>query len=355
MIERIHRLIKHETSPPNSVIELLSNTTIGTAGSLYQLLDTKEKIHQLHQPHFLYLERNDKAIGNVTICERPISLNNTTQDSLYIRYFAFDEVFQGGSKKGNASSTLHHYLKELFNTSNLDPINPVKDKSVYWAFIDPENARSFNMNEKFGFETIGKFRTTAFSRVSPKNSLKVSRIQSNDKEELINEIKSFYKEYNFFSDAHLFENDDFYILKENNKIVAGIQANPVHWKIKSLPGMKGKILMNAAPYIPRIRKLINPKNHRFLATEGLFWREGCEDKIEELLSAVLHQTGHHSLLIWTDTNNKMLSALSINWGFIQKSKKDNLINIVAKFNGFESSEIDQIKKSKKYLSGFDMT
>ncbi|OIQ36902.1 MAG: hypothetical protein BM555_01800 [Crocinitomix sp. MedPE-SWsnd] len=355
MIERIHRLIKHETNPPNSVIELLSNTTIGTAGSLYQLLDTKEKIHQLHKPHFLYLERNEKAIGNVTICERPISMNGRTQDSLYIRYFAFDEVYQGGSKKGNGISAFHHYLKTLFNTSNLDPLEPEANKSVYWAFIDPENARSFNMNEQFGFETIGKFRTTAFSRVTPKNSVKVSRIQKNEREGVLAAIKSFNEEYSFFSDVHLFDNGDYYVLKENNEIVAGIQANPVHWKIKSLPGLKGKILMNAAPYIPRIRKLINPKNHKFLATEGLFWKKGFENRVEELLGAVLHQSGHHSLLLWTDTNNTRLSELQINWGFIQKSKKDNLIHIVAKFNGFETSEIDQIKKSKKYLSGFDMT
>ena len=344
MIERIHRLIKHETSPPNSVIPLLSNTIIGTEGSLYQLLDTKEKVHLLHKPHFLYLERNEKAIGNVTICERPITLIEKAQDSLYIRYFAFDKVFQGGSKKGNSKSAFHLYLKALFESSNLNPLNPENKKSIYWAFIDPQNARSLNMNKKLGFETIGQFRTTAFSRVNPKKSNRVSRVNEDDKAEIKLLIKDFYAGFNFISDVHLFDNDNFFVLKKDGQIVAGIQANPVHWKIKSLPGTKGKFLMKAAPFIPRIHKLINPKNHKFLATEGLFWKAGYEGIVEELLSAVLEVNSHNSLLIWTDVNNQMIPKLEVKWGFIQKSKKDNLINIVAKFNGFEQTEIDQIKR-----------
>lgn len=355
MIERIHRLIKHETTAPNSVIELLSNTVIGTEGSLYQLLDTPTKVHQLHKPHFLFIERNEKAIGNVTICEREVQLNNSQQDTLYLRYFAFDQIFQGGKDKGNANSNFHTYLKKLFETSNYNPVDAENKKSVYWAFIDPQNARSLNMNSLLGFETIGTFKTTAFSRVNPKSNSQVFKITQADKEEVRGLAAGFYSNFDFYSEVHLFDNDDYYVFKEDGQIVAGIQANPIHWKIKSLPGASGKFLMKAAPFIPRIRKLINPKSHKFLATEGLFWKKGHEDKVEALLEGVLSKTQRNSLLIWTDHNNAMLDKLEVKWGFIQKSKKDNRINIVAKFNKYGACEIENIKESKKYLSGFDMT
>ena len=354
MLERIHKLIKHDTVPPQSVIELLKNTLIGTEGTLYQLLDTEKKIHALHQPHFIYLERNDKAIGNITICERPIRLAGSEQDSLYIRYFAFDTIFQGGGQKGNANSGFHNYFKTLFETANLNPIEPVKGKSVYWAFIDPQNLRSFSMNERFGFQTIGEFRTTAFSRVNPRKG-NVERLQQGDLKEVREKVRDFYKDFELYSEVHLFENDHYFVLRSEGEIVCGIQANPVHWKIKSLPGTSGKILLKTAPYLPRIRKLINPDNHRFLATEGLFWKAGYENKVGELLEGVLALTSHHSLLIWTDNQNNMLDSIPVKWGFIQKMKKDNVVNIVAKFNGFSEAEITHIRSSKKYLSGFDMT
>lgn len=354
VVNRIHQLIRHDTKPPEPVIELLLNTLIGTEGTLYQLLDTPNKIHQLHNPHFIYLERNGKAIGNITVCERAVNLNQKSEPSLYIRYFAFDQLFQGGTGKGKSSSGFHTYFKALFETSNLNPIEPQNEKSLYWAFIDPQNLRSYNMNERFGFQTIGSFKTKAFSRTNPKNQ-SVSRLENDEKPAVLNQIKSFYKGFHFFSDVHLFDNDQLFVLKKNGKIVAGIQANPVHWRIKNLPGLSGKFLLKTAAYIPGLKKLINPDDYRFLATEGLFWDKDCEHHVEELLEGVLALTGHHSLLIWTDENNLMLDNLKVKWGFIQRMKKDNSIRIVAKFNQYSSQEIEGISSGKKYLSGFDMT
>lgn len=355
MIERIHQLIKRSKTPPDSVIELLDGTLIGTEGMLYQLLDTRTKIHELVNPNFLYLERNNKAIGNITICERNIQLNGAPQPSLYIRYFAFDTIFQGGSDKGKANSSFHEYFKQLFETSNMDPAKPEKEKSIYWAFIDPENLRSFNMNERFGFETIGTFNTKSFSRVNPKLVESVERMNETDRSMVLSLIKDYYQDFNFFSDVHLFDHNNYFVYKDKGEIVAGIQANPTRFKIKSMPGFSGKILIKLLPFIPRLRKLIHPSEHKFLATEGIFWKAGHENKIEDLLEGVLHQTNHNSLLIWTDHQNKMLDNLKIKWGTIQKIKKDNEINIVAKMNGFDSDEIEKIKSSKKYLSGFDMS
>jgi hypothetical protein len=358
MLERIHKVVKRSSSPPESVIELLKNTLIGTNGSLYELLDTEKKIHQLHQANFLYLERNGKAIGNVTVCKREIALNQFQFQSLYLRYFAFDKTFQAGghlNKVDRSHSAFQQYLLALFNTSNFNPLQAEQDKSMYWAFIDPQNSRSFQMNKRFGFQSIGTFQTTAFSRVNPKAKASVSRIAEPEKTEVEQLINTFYTGFNLYSKVHLFDNDDYFVLKINNEIVAGIQANPVHWKIKSLPGKSGKFLINHAPKIPRIKKLINPENHQFLATEGLFWKDGHELLVQELLEGVLQLSKRNSLLIWTDSKNKMLEKLSVNWGFIQKTKANNSIDIVAKFNGFQQSEVDQIKENKKYLSGFDMT
>ncbi|WP_066756576.1 hypothetical protein [Crocinitomix algicola] len=349
-----HRLVKHEKVASKELVELLSNTLIGTNGTLYQLLDTPRKIYKLNCPNHFCLYRNDKVVANVTLCQRDISLPKSELNSFYIRYVAFSSLFQGNTKPSKGRSSLHDYFKGLFETSNLSFDNPERKSSFFWAYIDPENYRSYNLNTSFGFQTIGSFKTIAFSKVRPKNR-GVEVLNTDDHTTTLKDIRNFYDGYALFSTTHLFKNENYFVLRINDEIVAGIQANPVHWKIKKLPGLKGKLMLRLAPYIPYLNKIINPKSHRYLATEGLFWKTGKEHFIQQLLEGVLAITRHHSLLIWEDENHQRVKKLPVKWGFLQKNKVDNSISIVAKMNGFSATEIEAIKRSPKYISGFDVT
>lgn len=357
MENRPANLVQHSTIAPASVVELLKQTLIGTEGSLYQLLDTEQKIHQLDQPHFFYIERHQKAIGTITICERPVTLENKTILALYIRYFAFDPAYQSNATTTNRirNSVLDQHWKRILDTGNLSQTEPGKKTTFFWAFIDPQNLRSFNVNERFGFETIGTFQTIAFSRFFLKKNENVSRLEKTRRSEVLEKIKSFYAGYSFFSEVHLFEWDNYFIYTHNGEIVAGIQANPARFRIISLPGIKGKLMVKLLPLMPLMKRIINPKENKFLATEGIFWLPGHEDKIEKLLEGVLAKTGYHSLLIWEDNQSGKVKSLPLKWGALQRLKKNNTINIVAKFIDLHPGVVEHIIKSPKYLSGFDMT
>jgi len=367
MQNRPANLIQHSTIAPASVIELLKSTLIGTEGSLYQLLDTEEKIHQLDQPHFFFIERNKKTLGTVTICERSVSTQSENIKALYCRYFAFDPVFQIAKNKknstsnsstkqpGNGNSIFDKHWQKIFDSGNLTDEENQNRKTFFWAYVDPQNLRSFNMNARFGFETIGTFNTISFSRFYPKKNENVHRLQKSEQSNVLAQIRDFYSDYSLFSDVRLFDADNYFVFKENGKIVAGIHANPTRFKIVSLPGFTGKLLVKILPFLPIMKKIINPKNHRFLATEGIFWSPGHEDKIEKLLNGVLAITNHNSLLIWEDNCSSKIKNLPVKWGTLQRLKKNNEIMIVAKFINMDSEICDAIKKGPKYLSGFDMS
>lgn len=356
VLERMHQLVIHDRVARTSVKKLLNQTTIGTEGTLYQLKDTAYKIDHLHNPHFFSLERNGNAIANITLCERNICVGKSILPSFYIRYFAFDKRFQGTGSESKGQSAFHHYFGALFQTSNLNPIQPLYNKSIYWAYIDPQNKRSAQMKNQFGFEPIGQLRTTCFSRFYPKKVSNVERLTSKADQAITRQaIQVFYKDYAFFSDIHLFEKDNYYILRKKGEIVAGIQANPTHWEIKRLPGKTGNFLVKHGHKIPLLKKIFNPKNHRFLATEGLFWTKGNELYVKELLEGVLALTGYFSLLIWEDTNSERINELPLRWGLIQQLKPSSLVDIVAKCIHFNSEEVEQLNQSKKYISGFDVT
>lgn len=359
MFEKLKNIVTHTHEPDEAILDLLTNTTIGTNGAKYQHLHTAKKIHTLHKPHYITIRRNKRAVGSMTVCERPMFVKKQKIESLYVRYFSFATLFQSSGKqtKKKRQSIFEKYLKELFTTSNMNVYTPENKPSVYWAFIDPENNRSWNMAERFGFETIGHFSTYAFSRFFPKKSELVGRIKTSEVESVWQNIQEFYKEYTNLSKIHLFENEDYYVYRENGKVVAGIQVFDVHWRIDAMPGVKGKLLVNILPYIPFVNRIINPKNYQFLATEGLFWKDGYESKIEELLEAVLAEKNKNSMLMWFDDGDeKLISQFrSMEVGLLQKMKADNSIEIVAKFNDFNTELKEEMLTSKTYISGFDTT
>jgi len=350
----------HNRQPCDKIIDFLCNVSIGTNGAIYQHLHTSEKINLLHQPHFFTIFRNENVIGNITFCEREISLQDKKINSLYIRYFAFRNAFQsnGIKNENKKNSVFEKYVKSLLETSNLNLDEPEYEPMIYWAYIDPENNRSLNMGERFNFEKIGSFKTIAFSRFFPKKSESVYLSHKNEREEILNHLNEYYKDYSFYSPIHLFENNNYFVYKnKEGKIIAGIQANKVHWKIKALPGFKGKIMVNLLPYIPFVRRIINPKKYSFLATEGFFCVKDEEGCLTAFFSGILSLQKVNSLLFWVDENDNRLNSLfkNIKLGSLQKIKSDNSIDILAKFNNFPTSEKNDFYTTTRYISGFDTT
>ncbi|MFK8036747.1 MAG: hypothetical protein AB8B74_00525 [Crocinitomicaceae bacterium] len=352
-------IFKHQTEHNSAILELLENTTIGTNGAKYQHLHTAKKIADLHQPHYFTIYRHEKAIANVTICERPMLVNNQLADTSYIRYFAFSSAFQTKekAKERKHPSIFQEYVSRLLSTSNLNVENPEHDSKIYWAIVDPENERSLQMGERYGFETITKIKTIAFSRFNLKQQAQVVRLNASEENGVRSQIQQFYKGYNNISDVHLFENNNYFVLKVNNKIIAGIQANVVEWKIEALPGIIGTVLVKTLPHIPYLKRIINPKKYKFLATEGLFWIPGHQDKIRPLLEGVLYQQNCHSMLLWADGKDTRLNTAlkKSRLGWLQKLKTDNPVNLVAKFNNMPDGFVKTMKDQLHYISGFDCT
>jgi hypothetical protein len=352
-------IFRHQTTHDRAILKLLENTTIGTNGARYRHLHTSEKISDLYKPHFFTIYRKEHAIANITFCERPMMVNNQLTNTFYIRYFAFDKVFQTNSRaqKKAKSSIFQEYVTALLTTSNLNVDEPKYDPKIFWAIIDPENNRSLQMGERYGFETVASIKTMAFSRIWLKNNQNVYRAKTTEYENIKAAIHRFYTNYSDVTDVHLFEHNNYFVLKENNKIVAGVQANYAEWRIEALPGVFGSLLVKALPYIPLIRRIINPNKYQFLACEGLFWEPGYENRLQSLFEGVLSLQKCHSMLLWIDSKDKRLqkALIQTKLGLLQKVKADNDVNLVAKFNNISPETKAALYQQNHYVSGFDCT
>ena len=288
--------IYEEATP--ELIQFLEGTILGTNGARYQHLNTAQRIKELDNPLHLSLIRNEKIIANITFCRRG--------KNWYIRYFAFNSLFQSTRKKGktNRNSQLRAELKQFFR-------NKLESGEVdcFYAYIDPKNDRSFNFANELGFAKISTFYTQTFSRLSPKSSKSVTVLKFDDPI-LEEKIKHFETE-SFFHNVKKF--DQFYgLISEDNKLVGIAAINRLNWKIFRLPGRFGKILTKIIPFIPFIKKLVVSNNHQFIGVDHVWIDKDDPKKYTELLESILALEDKKLAIWWVDSRLKKLDP--INWG-----------------------------------------
>lgn len=324
--------------PTPEIIDLLESVTLGTNGAHYRHLDTRERISVADNPVFLSLERNGKVLGNITFCKR--------ETNWYIRYFAFDNRFQAsGNKKSSGDNLIKREIVSFF----IDAFEKGDAKSFY-AYIDPNNVKSLWMSENFGFKTISRIATQSFSRVSPKDSNRIQKI--NDWDEIRDNVRSNFSHYQYYFETQS-SKPPFYILKdENDEIIANAKINLASWEIKRLPGKFGGVLTKLIPFIPRLNKIIRPKKHSFVVPDSVWVKDDNPKILEELFEGILFHEKQNLILWWLDEKDKLYCTVKskTKWGLLHKIIGVSYANVVVRKNGqIQSTEINQ----PVFTSGFD--
>lgn len=370
LFERGAWSLSSESEPPPEFVELLVRTIWGTPGkTLYQHLDTRERITQLKEPYFLTLKRDGRPIAGITLCRRSVREGDQSADAFYIRYFSFLEALrnQGAGTvqpKGDrnvklrSQSLLKHQLTALFSKPELlTPRLADHPHALYYAFVESENQRSLQINTAFRLEQVRSFRTLPFSRFFPEKDEGVRLIKASEHDEVRHAVERQYQHYRLFFTDHLFHGDHYYVLKRAGKIVAGLRAMPVHWVINHLPGLSGKLIMKLVPHLPLLSRLFNPKDFTFIAVEGLFFLPGHEREIFLLLESVLAETGSHTAMLWLDDQSELYRFFlhSGRLGLLHQLEKPSPVNVMVRFVDHAPEAIEAYRNAPVYISALDVT
>jgi hypothetical protein len=319
------------------LVQLLEQTTLGTNGAMYRHLDVPERIYQTDSPLCFSLRRNDHLLANITFCKRDFGL--------YLRYFAFDKRFQskGKARQTIQKSTLKQEIEEVFK--NVSKEHPGTMNMCY-AFIDARNARSKWMSEQFGFQTKAKLATQTFSRRFPKKSMRISKEVLT--QEHLSLIKSKYEQYTAYFDHYLHQGELHCLRSAEGTLLALAKFTNVTWEISRLPGKMGGFLVKALPFIPVLRKMIQPKKHQFLVPEAMCILENNAALLTEFLSGVLYMQERHTMLWWTDERDDLYGQVKnkVNWGILHQILGVSPVDVVVR-GAFEPKE-------PIYVAAFDM-
>jgi hypothetical protein len=353
------------------MLEILNHAVQGSEGGLrFQLQNIPERIAAYKdQIRFVSLYRKNKITGTVGSCYRMTGQGNLRYPSSYIRYLAFDAVYQSDISrkkkkreviKPEKDDTFKQKTLEIFSKPHLLEFRQVNesDKHIMYAFIESMNERSKNLVNQVGYEYIRSFLTVAFSRFSPKPDNRVNKITSEEEKDKIRSLLlEFYHDYSLFIPDNAFYGDKYYVLKEGGEIIAGVSAIPSVYKIYDMPGIWGWIYMKVLPKAPYFKRLFHPEEFRHLVFDAIYCRKGKEDKLASLFESVCATEGYYTGLTWLDDRSYLFDKLrsGVKMGALNRMLNAKPGLVYTRFLNFTEKEKEFFYDAPAYISGFDFS
>ncbi|KAA5545021.1 GNAT family N-acetyltransferase [Adhaeribacter rhizoryzae] len=332
--------------PTPEIINLLRNTVYGTHGPRYQHTGHENKINHILNPFFFQLLKDEQVIGTYCLSQRRVKIATGEALSFYGRYFSIAPQYKG---QGYGSLLKKEAIAYIERTTT--------PPFFFYSYIEESNQRSLAISKKDGYQPIGTLEAVLFSRLYPQQDARFSRLSSDKYPDMLLQLQTTYQDYTLVQLDRVFYEQNYFVLKENGEIIAGVQANPVAWHIVHMPGLTGKIVMQVLPYVPVLNRLINPRNHQFLALEAVYVKPGHEKALLILLESTLAYFGYTSALLMLDVNcplRQQLKSLG-HLGLMHALNKSIYTQVMVKTRGITQKEIKSYPKQPIYASAFDFS
>jgi hypothetical protein len=361
------RVSDHATE---GMIEILSMAVQGSEGGLrFQLRNITSRIAEYGDKiRFVSLYRKNKVTGTVGSCYRITGQGKLQYPSSYLRYLAFDSVYQADISYRKKKEIIKTEKDDSFKKKTLDIFSKPhmvdfdligeNDKHIMYAFVESMNERSKNLIHQVGYEYIRSFLTVAFSRFNPKPDPRVSRITTPEEKEKMRELLlDYYRDHSLFSTDHIFHGEKYYVLREGGEIVAGVNAIPSVYKIYDMPGVWGWIYMKILPKAPYFKRLFHPEEFRHLVFHALYCKKGREDLIANLFESVCAAEGYYTGLTWLDDRSELFEKLrtGVRMGALNRMLNAKPGLVYTRFLNFTDEEKDVFYDAPAYISGFDFS
>jgi L-amino acid N-acyltransferase YncA len=326
-------------------IDFLESISWGTEGAVYEHKNTAEHFKVISNPYLLSIEENQRMLGTAVFCNPQVKVQGQTFNYYYTRYFASSPEIRG---KGVVKKLAVEVMRSIRNDE--------ARKTIFVGFIEKGNRSSYKVTEAAGYKPIATIQTLGFSRFFPKSSKRVDKVVSQEaRNEVIHILEKKYSNYALVHFDYIFEMDNYYVIREDGKIIAGCQYHKAHWVVKRMPGLMGKVALNILPRIPLLNRLFNPNRFEFLAIEGIYVEKGKELVLHELIEHLLAHEDLRSALIWMDKRCPIYQRLQQygNLGIINNFVKDSNVIIMASYQNLSQEEIQRVESLPLYAAAFD--
>jgi hypothetical protein len=363
--------VKVSDHATDDIKDLLDKTILGHEGGLrYSLQNTSTRIEAYKDKiRFVTLLRNNKIMGTIGACFRETRLHEKKFATSHLRYLTVHASYQSEKskriraesfdRKAGKEETFKQRLLEYFRKPYLLELPGVdeSDKHIMYAYVESKNERSKNLIHQAGYEYIRSFLTVAFSRFFPKTDNRVTKLKEQEKPVMEKLLSDFYRDYSFYTSEFSFYGDKYYVIKEDNEIIAGVNAIPTVYKVINVPGIWGWVMMKILPYMPYYRKLFHPEEFHYLVLGAIYCKEGREDMLSTLFESVCAEEGYNTGLTWLDDRGDLFETLrrKISLGALNRILNAKPGLVYARFVNFTEAEKEDFYDAPAYIAGFDFS
>ncbi len=326
-------------------IEFLDSIAWGADGAVYEHKNTSENFQYISNPYLVTVKENDNILGTAVFCNPQVMVAGEPYNYYYTRYFASSPSVRGRGLVKKLAVDIMRLIRQGENR-----------KTIFVGFIEKGNKSSYRVAEAAGYQPLGIIKTLGFSRFFPRHSNRISRISTDpEKQELLSLLREHYSRHALVQFDYLFLKDNYFVVRENGKIVAGCQYHRAHWVIHKMPGVAGKIILSVVPRIPLLNKIFNPRKFEFLAFEGIYFIPGKEKVLFELFEGLLRREKLKSALYWMAEKCPWYSRIRVagQAGLINKFVQNSEVIIMASYQNMSDAEIERTRTSPLFASGFD--
>lgn len=352
------------------ILDILNHAVQGSEGGLrFSLQNVAGRIKAYkNQIRFISLYKKSRITGTVGACFRVSGQGPLRYPTTYIRYLAFQSVYQAGTDWRQREKTMIRSEQgdDSFKRRTLDILSRPylldlpdvfeQDRHIMYAFVESMNERSKNLVHQAGYEYIRSFLTVAFSRFSPKADKRVTKLRTEETAGMRQLLLDYYKGYSFFSAEYAFSGT-YYCLKENDKIVAGVNAIPSLYKIFDIPGVWGWVIMNVLPKMPYFKRLFFPDEFRYLVFDSIYCKPGKEKLLANLFEAACAMEGFNTGITWLDDRSELYDKIrtDVKMGALNRMLNAKPGLVYARFINLNELEKEPFYNAPAYVSGFDFS
>ena len=355
----------------DGILDILNHSVQGSEGGLRFSLQNIESRIKAYRDNirFISLYKKNKIAGTVGACFRMSGQGALRYPVTYVRYLAFYSVYQAGNmlKKRRREKITPEEPNDSFKQKTLEilrkpdmmemPDSFARDKHIMYAFVESMNERSKNLVNQAGYEYIRSFLTVAFSRFSPVPDKRAGLLEDNERPRMLSLLNEYYRNHSFFYTDHCFSAGKYYVIRENNEIIAGVCAIPSVYKVYDIPGIWGWVIMKVLPKAPYYRRLFRPGEFRYLVFDFIYCREGKESFLPKLFESACAAEGFNTALTWLDDRGHLYDVLRtrINMGALNRMLNAKPGLVYARFINFSEKEKEPFYSAPAYISGFDFS
>lgn len=324
------------------MVSFLEGTVWGTSGVLYVKQNLASTLRRLPSPIYFSLRENGRLAALGVCLKKTIQVGTRTYAAIYPAALAVDPNRRGQGYGRLMVETTRPYL--------LQKLGPL---GLFYGFVETGNTRSLSLFSQVS-QTLGLFYTQIFCRFFPRDHQRVSPAREQEREDLLAGLHDLYADHALLDFSHSFRPDQYFVLRDQGEVVAGVQAEVWQWSLRRLPGPLGFLLVRVLPRFPFLRRWFNAEQLRFLKLGNLYARVGREAEVFTLVEALLARHRVHFALAYQDRRSPVYQRLARagDFGFLQ----DNLelkAHVMADFVGLREEEIADFFHRPLFLSPLD--